>query len=442
MNHIINIIKTFIYSLLCCFIFLKQAYASNEAFNLWLEDVKSEALTLGVEKATIDQHFKHIQFLPSVIKLDRSQPEFINTFLNYYNEHVTVSRVVAGRKKIKQYKTLLSKLESKYGVPKEYLVAFWGMETNYGGYQGNTDSLSALATLAFEGRRADFFKKQLINVLRIIDQQQFSVQYLKGSWAGAFGHMQFMPSTFVEYAIDGDGDNKIDLKNSVPDALTSAANYLSSLGWKFNQPAIIEVQLPSYFPYQLASLSNAKSVSDWVEMGVLALEAKQLDSDFARKVDSSNDYQSIEYKYAGKHVAINPISSMVDDMETTAAIVIPQGWRGPAFLVFDNFKHIMHWNKSVNYALSIALLAKQLEDYTVLAVERGADVGALSLFEMKRLQVMLNKLGFDAGVPDGFPGIQTQSAIRDYQLSAQLPADGYASRSLYYALDQKMLLIN
>jgi len=440
------IIEKIIQSLLVLFlIHAPLAHSEDISFKEWMDKFTQDAIENdGVSIKTANMVNTQIRLLPNVIRLDRSQPEFVNTFLKYYESHVSPVRVVNGRKKLKEYESLLNQLESKYGVSREILIAFWGMETNYGTYQGDIDTLSALATLAYEGRRSTFFKHQLIDAMRIIDQQQLPMSYFKGSWAGAFGHMQFMPSTFMMYALDGDANQSIDVKNSVPDALTSAANYISKVGWEINTPTMIEIKLPEYFPYQYASIDKEKTIKQWSALGVVAIDAKLSDSAFAR-LSSQNkraEYSAYDHQYVDKIIKFKPLAEVIDDQKMKAAIVLPQGWQGPAFMVFNNFHTIMDWNRSINYALSVTLLAQQLKDLTVLGAGKDADAGALTLLQMKRLQFMLNQLGFDSGPPDGYPGLQTQSAIRAYQLSQGLPADGYASPSLYYHLDEKMILNN
>jgi membrane-bound lytic murein transglycosylase B len=433
--------KTTRWLLVLLFIHVQLAHCAEKPFKEWMNSFTQEAIEkYGVSIKTANLVNSQVTLQPAVIRLDRSQPEFVNTFLKYYESHVSPTRVVNGRKKLKEYESLLNQLESQYGVSREILIAFWGMETNFGTYQGDIDTVSALATLAYEGRRSTFFKNQLIDVMRIIDQQQLPLNYLKGSWAGAFGHMQFMPSTFILHAVDGDANQSIDLKNSVPDALTSAANYISKVGWDMNTPTMIEVKLPEYFPYQYASIDMEKTIKQWSALGVVAIDAKLSDSAFARL--SSQNKRAYDHQYVDKIIKFKPLTEAVDNQKMKAAIVLPQGWQGPAFMVFNNFNTIMDWNRSINYALSVTLLAQQLKDLTVLGVGKDADTGALSLLQMKRLQFMLNRLGFDSGSPDGYPGLQTQSAIRAYQLSQGLPADGYASPSIYYHLDEKMIVSN
>lgn len=429
-----------------------DAAIAQEDFSTWLEGLKQEALANGISERTSIAAVNHVEFLPEVIKLDRAQPEFISPFIDYYLQRVDASKIAKGRALLIEHEEMLDQIQAQYSIPKTILVAFWGMETQYGRNQGNIDVLSTLATLAYDGRRQDFFYHQLLDAMRMIESGHASVDRFKGSWAGAFGNMQFMPSTFMLYAVDGDGDDKIDLVNSLPDAFASAANYLSQVGWRTDEPAIIEVQLPDDFDWNSAQLTIRKPVEEWSRLGVRALRA---DAGTEMAAPNAAGMQGRKIKtrthIKGKKVLIHKaayrqqisdkpkvsaisLESAALDVSGKAAILLPQGWQGPAFMVFDNFDVIMDWNRSVNYALSVAQLAKRLKYESRIIGGQFAEEGALSFDEMFQLQHLLIARGFDAGVPDGFPGLQTQAAIRAYQLSQRLPADGYASPSLYRRL--------
>jgi len=393
---IINIIIS-----ICFFItsFNVKAFDSQD-FSSWLKNFKAEAKAVGISAKTIKTTFKNAKYLPQVIVLDRTQPEFISPFLKYVDNRVTPSNIALGRTMLLQHEGLLSRVETQYGVPKEILVAFWGLETQYGENKGNFGLPSALMTLAYEGRRADFFRAQLLDAMRIVDAKHNTVAGMRGSWAGAMGHMQFMPSTLLKYGVDADGDGRFNIWTSLPDAFASAANYLSKIGWRKDEPTAIEVTLPANFDYSLAQINSRKSVADWVRLGVFNID-----------------------------------NSALPALEN-AAIVLPQGWHGPAFMVFANFDVIMDWNRSVNYALSIVHLANQFVGDKPIVAGLEAESEALTFNQMWALQGKLNELGFDCGAPDGFPGLQTQAAIRQYQATKNLPQDGYASPGLYQALFQ------
>ncbi len=387
---------------LFCFLFSSfsvQAFDEQD-FSAWLKELKTEAKLQHISSKTIKNTFKKAQYLPQVIVLDRAQPEFISPFLNYVDKRVTPSKIAFGRAMMQQHAAILNQVETNYGVPKTVLVAFWGLETNYGENKGNFSLPSALVTLAFEGRRAEFFRGQLLDTMRIIDAGHNNVAGMRGSWAGATGHMQFMPSTLLKHGVDADGDSRINIWTSLPDAFASAANYLAKTGWRKDEPAMKEVKLPANFDYSLAQLSTRKSVADWVKLGV----------------------------FTSDESAIPALDN--------AAIVLPQGYKGPAFMVFSNFDVMMDWNRSVNYTLSVAHLANQFRADEPIIAGAEAESEALTFNQIWALQGKLNEMDFDCGEPDGFPGFKTQAAIRQYQASKHLPQDGYASLSLYQQLLQ------
>ena len=385
-------------------VFNQPAFAeNNQDFNNWLAVFKTEALAANISEKTIEDTFKNASLLSRVIVLDRGQPEFISPFLDYLDKRVTTNQITTGRAKLQEHQVLLNEMEANYGVPKNILIAFWGLETSYGGNKGNFHVASSLMSLAFEGRRAAFFRSQLFDAMRIIDAGHNSATSMRGSWAGAMGHMQFMPSTLLKYGVDADDDGRIDIWKSKPDAFASAANYISRVGWRYNEPIATEVKLPVNFDYALARLNNRKSTLEWVNLGVKDIR-----------------------------------NNVIPTLENTA-IVMPQGWQGPAFMIFSNFDVVMDWNRSVNYALSVAYLANQLEKDNPIIARENVQTQALSFNQMWALQGRLNELGYDCGPPDGFPGLKTQTAVGQYQASQFLPQDGYASFSLY---QQLLLLTN
>lgn len=426
-------------------VFSNTAFA-REDLSDWLQELKQEAMSLGVTEKTANATINHIEMLPNVIELDRAQPEFVSPFLDYYQRRVDSLKITQGRKLLSQHAEMLDKIEAQYGVPKALLIAFWGMETNYGRNLGNIDTLSALATLARDGRRASFFRNQLIDAMYMIDAGNADVDQFIGSWAGAFGHMQFMPSTFIAYAVDGDGDKKIDVINSKADAFASAANYLSQVGWERGEPAMIEVRLPADFDWQNAQYNLKKSVGEWRKLGIGKMQVSNSASAFELAQNSAINNKLVKKK---NKAAVNQISfktnqpnaldanaaqyasqTALPNASGQAAIVLPQGWRGPAFMIFDNFNAVMDWNRSVNYALSVVQLAKRINGEQHILGGQFAEVGALSFKQMKVLQAELNAHGFNAGEPDGFPGMRTQEAVRAFQISQRLPADGYASPNI------------
>lgn len=383
-----------------CSLLSGSAAAVEGSFDEWLAAFRQDAIRQGISAATLDAALTGIEPAPKVVEQDRSQPEFVRTFSNYLEQRATPQRIERGQQVLQEHQALFDEVEARYGVPRQILASFWGLETNYGTHKGNYPIPAALATLAYEGRRHDFFRAQLMDAMRILEAGHVPPEIMRGSWAGAMGHMQFMPSTFLGYGVDGDDDGRIDLWRSLPDAMHSAAHYLQSLGWSSNEPAAVEVQLPADFDWQQAQLMQRKSVADWAAQGVKPANGTTL-----------------------------------PEVSGVAAIVLPQGWRGPAIMVFENFHVIMQWNRSVNYALAVAHLADRVQGAGPLTAIANAEQGALSLEQMKFVQQKLVEQGFDAGAADGYPGLRTQSAIRQYQQSHALPSDGYASPSLLEHLE-------
>ena len=371
---------------------------AQTSFDDWLAAFRQEAAAQGISAATLDAALTGIKPVERVVQLDRRQPEFVQTFSDYLRARVTASRVVRGQELMAERTALLDAVEQQHGVPKSVLVAFWGLETNYGSTLGSHNIPASLATLAYDGRRSAFFRSQLLDALRIIDAGHVSAADMKGSWAGAMGHMQFMPSTFRAYAMDGDGDARIDLWQSLPDALHSGANYLKRAGWRVGEPVAIEVRLPQGFDWQ--RVSHRLPAAQWMALGVQTVDATALPA------------------VAGR-----------------AALVLPQGWQGPAFMVFDNFDVVMQWNRSVNYALAVAQLAQQVAGGGALVAPAG-EAGALGTAQLQALQQALNEMGFDAGTADGLLGPRTQAALRQYQAMHDLPADGYPAPSMLAHVEQ------
>ena len=367
---------------------------AQSGFDAWLAAFRQEAAAQGISTATLDAALTGITPIERVVELDQRQPEFQQTFYDYLSRRVTAYRVSQGGVLLQEHNALLDAVEQKHGVPKAVLVSFWGLETNFGKNLGSLNIPASLATLAYDGRRSQFFRSQLLDALRIIDAGHVQAIDMNGSWAGAMGHMQFMPSTFRAYAVDGDGDGRIDLWKSIPDAMYSAGNYLQRAGWRMNEPVALEVRLPAGFDWRQARAIHRIPIAEWTALGVLRADATPLPAAAGR-----------------------------------AAIVLPQGWQGPAFMVFDNFDMVMRWNRSVNYALSVAQLALQIVGGSALTVQ-GSETSALSTAQLKAMQQALNEMGYDAGPADGLLGPRTQAAIRIYQAVYRLPADGYPAPSL------------
>ena len=290
---------------------------------------------------------------------------------------------------------MLDKIEHEYGVPGRFLVAFWGLETNYGSYMGPFPVIESLVTLAFDDRRSSFFRSELFYALEILQSQSLSVDEMKGSWAGAMGHTQFMPSTFAVYGQDGDSNGVVDLWQSLPDVFASSANYLDQLGWDSGYTWGREVLLPKGFDYSMIGIKKVKKIALWKSIGVKTIEGKAL-----------------------------PTTNIA------ASIVLPIGFRGPAFMVYKNFRIIMSWNKSIAYALSVGHLADRLIGLAPLKSKRNR-IDILNVDEIAKLQTYLNTSGFPSGTPDGKIGSLTKSAVMQYQLSRGMIVDGYPDKAFF-----------
>lgn len=368
-----------------------QLIESNKAnFAQCLEDKKESAFAAGVSQSRIDSEFSNFTFIPRVIELDRSQPEFVSTFPSYFSKRVNTWRIDTGRAKYAEHREFLKTLTDKYGIPGHYLISFWGLETNYGGYKGKMSTLDSLATLACDERRSKFFTTELFLALKLMDTEGLTREGMQGSWAGAMGHTQFMPTTYTNYAIDGDGNNKIDLWNSEKDALASAANFLWKLGWTPGLRWGREVKLPPNFDYQLAN-KEVKTISEW-----RGLDIKQG----------------------------NGVTLPNSDIE--ARLRVPAGHEGPAFLTYSNFRIIMRWNNSEFYAIAVGQLANQIAGGAGLHAQLP-DLPSFKISDIAKLQAKLNELGYDVGGADGIMGPATREGIRRFQAENGLVADGFPS---------------
>ena len=381
----------------------KPASGGEQDFRDWLDALRREAREQGISEATLNASLKGIAPVTRIIELDRSQPELTQTFWDYMNRRVTETRVKRGRELLDTHRPLLDSIYSQYGIPPRYIVAFWGLETNYGGYMGSFQAIEALATLAYNPRRAAFFRAELIEALRIVDQGHITPDQMKGSWAGAMGHMQFMPSTFRRHAVDYTGDGRKDIWNSLPDAFASASGFLSDIGWQKGERWGREVLLTDDFDLALAGMQTKKSVNAWAKLGVRQANGRPL-----------------------------------PDAEMEGSVILPQGRKGPAFLVYDNFRVIMGWNRSIYYAITVGHLADRITGLPGIVNGHDAAHTPLSRADIKTIQSHLNRLGFDAGPEDGVSGSRTSTAIRNYQKAQGLPPDGYASPDLLVRLQRAM----
>ena len=374
------------------------AQENEQSFADWLAELRAEARELGISEATL-RKLDNLQPLERVMELDSSQPEFVQTFTRYLGLRVTPNQVARGQSLLQQHSVLLEQVRQRYGVQPHYLVAFWAVESNYGRSTGGFSVLEALATLAFDPRRADFFRRQLLTALQIIDDGHIQAERMSGSWAGAMGQLQFMPNIFYQYGIDGDQDGRIDIWNSLPDIFHSAANFLSQSGWRGDERWGREVLLTEDFDFSLTGTSTRKPLQEWRDLGVTQLNGAPI-----------------------------PVAAGME-----ASVILPAGAQGPAFLGYANFRTTMTYNPSTFYALTVGHLADRYAGSG--PVQRMPEnETAMSVADVRELQELLNRNGFDSGEPDGRVGRQTRAAIRAYQQSAGLPMDGYAAVALLQAL--------
>ncbi|WP_434558770.1 lytic murein transglycosylase [Pseudomonas sp. Z5-35] len=375
--------------------------APTQTFAEWQAGFRKEALAAGIRADLFDRAFIGVSPDMSVIKADRSQPEFTRPVWEYLDGALSPLRIRKGQALIQQQAQILQSIEQRYGVDREALVAVWGMESNFGQFQGNKSVINSLATLAYEGRRPGFAHAQLIAALQILQQGDISPEKMLGSWAGAMGQTQFIPTTYNTHAVDFDGDGRRDIWGSATDALASTAHYLQSSGWQRGQPWGFEVDLAEGFDYTLADGTIRKPVSEWIRLGV-------------------SEYGSL------------PIAP--ENKPLSASLLLPAGHRGPAFLIFDNFRAILKYNNSSSYALAVGLLSQRFTGAGLVYGQWPKEDLPLSRSERIELQTLLGKHNYDAGNPDGIIGANTRKAIRSAQQSFGWPADGYPTHKLLDAL--------
>ncbi|WP_417820697.1 lytic murein transglycosylase [Terasakiella sp.] len=362
-------------------------------YQSWLNDFRNTAARAGISKNTLDNTLNGLVPNKRVLELDRRQPEFSLTFWKYLNGRISEKRIQRGRDLLKKHAALFQKVHDKYGVQPRFLVAFWGLETNFGDYTGVFPLIQSLTTLAHDERRSEFFTKQLMSALQVMDRGDIPFD-VKASWAGAMGFCQFMPTTYQAYAVDGDGDGKRDMWKSLPDVFYSAANFLSQSGWQAGETWGREVKLPDGFNLDLTGLGTKKNLSEWAKLGVVKIDGGAL-----------------------------PVADM------QASVILPGGYRGPAFLVYENFRTILDWNRSNFYAVAVGHLADRLVWGGPLQTTQIEET-PLSRAQMLQIQARLNDLGHDVGKPDGIAGSRTRKAIKAFQKSKGIPADGYPSIEL------------
>ncbi len=368
------------------------------SFNSWLKSFKSYAKSQRVSQETINEALSNVHYLPSVIRRDRRQHQFSITFNKFAKRVISAYRLKKGRQFLKKHKALFRDIERRYGVPGAVIVAFWGLESDFGKNMGKDDTLSSLATLAHDCRRSEEFQKELLSALKIVDRGDLNPNEMRGSWAGEIGQTQFLPSYYIKYGVDFDRDGKRDLIHSSADALASTANYLKQLGWKRGEPWIKEVVVPKSMPWGKSGIRQSYSLSYWGSLGI---------RDRRGRIVHGN---------------------------IKASLLLPMGKDGTAFLVFDNFKNTyLTWNNSLLYSLTAGYFATRLAGAPVMLKPR-ARINSLNSNQVKTLQKILASRGYDVGKIDGIIGEKTREAVQKVQAKLGMSADGYPTLRLLQRL--------
>ncbi|MFM2354752.1 MAG: hypothetical protein RLZZ528_488 [Pseudomonadota bacterium] len=369
--------------------------ASEAGFQDWIAAFKSRAAARGISDSVLDRAFRGVTYNAYVVEKDRNQGEFTKTIWDYLDKAVSDDRVANGKAALRQNRRLLDQIEAKYGVDREIVVAVWGLESAYGAVMGDIPLIEALATLAYDARRRDFFEGQLIAALQIIQQGNVTPERMTGSWAGAMGHTQFIPTSYLAYAVDFTGDGKRDIWSDNPaDALASTAAYLARFGWAKGRPWGVEVRLPAGFDVSLTGERVKKSPADWAALGIRDTEGRVVPN------------------------------------HGTASILLPAGARGAAFMIFPNFNVIERYNAADAYVIGIGHLADRIRGGKPIQAGWPREDRALTLPERIELQERLTAAGFDTGGADGKIGPRTLASVRAFQRSIGMIPDGYASLDL------------
>ncbi len=366
-----------------------------QSFAAWVEGFWPVARAAGITRATYDRAFKGLTPDPKVIEAANFQPEYVKPIGEYIDRVVSDKRIAMGKQKLEENKALLDQLEKRYGVDRTILIAIWGVESNYGTQPGDMNVIRSLATLAYSGTKAAFARQQLIAALKILQHGDISVEQMNGSWAGAMGHTQFIPTTYQMFAVDYDGDGKRDIWADVPDALASTASYLKHANWQAGATWGYEVNLPKDFNPKKVSDKTMKNLGDWQKLGLTRVGGEA----FPRPGDK-------------------------------ATLFAPAGSDGPAFLVLNNFRSILHYNVATSYALGVGHLADRLKGYGPFVHPWPTDENHLALDQRVELQKLLVAKGLLVGDTDGIIGPATLDAVKTFQRSKGLPVDGFPSRTI------------
>ncbi len=366
---------------------------NSGSYDAWLSAFAREAAAQGISQRAIAEAAPYLTYDQRIVNIDRGQRVFTQTFLQFSERMAAAYRIQRGSALIKKYAPVFARVDRQYGVPAPVIVAFWGLESDFGANMGNYRSLSSIASLAYDCRRSDKFRAQLLDALRLIERGDLRPDEMIGSWAGELGQTQMMPSEYYKYAVDYDGNGTRNLIRDVPDVLGSTANYLVGLGWKRGEPWLTEVRVPAKLPWDQADLAIQLPRAKWAAFGVTLADGRPLPAD-----------------------------------SLPASLLLPMGRFGPAFLVYQNFQVYLQWNNSLVYSTTAAYLATRIAGAPPL--HRGNPPPALAFNEVKELQALLVRAGYDVGAVDGFLGIKTRQAVKVMQVKYGLPADSYPTTEL------------
>lgn len=411
-KNLVVVVKSIFYKLITLFaisfavtlVTTKMAMADAN-FEKWKQEFRVEALEQGIQASLFDKSLAALKLDPDIIRLDNSQPEFTRNIWEYLNNATSDARIKKGRSLMNQYDALFDLVEERYGVQREIILAIWALESDYGRNYGNKNVVRSLATLAYASgskKRSKFARNELLISLKILQSYKIHSKDLVGSWAGAMGQPQFMPSSYLKYAVDQNSDGIIDLWQTIPDVVASIAHYLAESGWRKDESWGVEVKLPRKFDWRLNSSSYQLRFEQWRELNVTQVNGK-------------------DYQY--------PLRQ--------AALFIPAGQFGPKFLVTHNFDVIKLYNNSSSYALAVAQLSRLLATGEKIQAAWPLSDKALSRYEVEEIQMRLNLEGFSPGLADGKIGIKTREAIRAWQVEQGYAGDGYANLRLLGLLRQQ-----
>jgi lytic murein transglycosylase len=366
---------------------------TSGSYDSWLAGFEREAAAQGIAQRAIAVARPYLTYDQRIVNIDRGQRVFTQTFLQFSDRMAAAYRIQRGSALIKQHSAVFARIDRDYGVPAPVIVSFWGLESDFGANMGKYPTLSSIASLAYDCRRAERFRGQLFDALRLIERGDLVPQEMIGSWAGELGQTQMMPTEYFKYAVDYDGHGRRDLIHDVPDVLGSTAHYLVGLGWKRGEPWLTEVHVPQRLPWDQADLDVKLPRAKWAAMGVTLADGRPLPED-----------------------------------NLSASLLLPMGRLGPAFLVYSNFDVYLQWNNSLVYSTTAAYLATRINGAPPL--HRGNPPPALSFEQVKELQTLLSHGGYDVGKIDGFLGLKSRQAVKATQVKFGLPADSYPTEEL------------